>query len=418
MRSLIENRYGLFAILAIALLLRVAAAGSLQWVLDHRLQRSYLIEGDAEGYWELAGDVAHGRDYAIYTPPRRALRMPGFPALLAMPIGLFGESFLAARIWLAIIGTLACGLVYWLGRTTVDHTTGLIAAALCAVSPQLVGFTPLILSETAFAATLLASLVGCAYLGRWTNEPFGWKDALLATVCGGLFGLAVYIRPSWLLVAPATAALYVLLKAPRMAGILRGGLLVAAMLISLLPWGIRNHAVTGHFFLTTLWMGPSLYDGLNPEATGASDMTFFDRDQVLARGMSEYEMDQHYRQLAREYAFENPGHVVKLAFNKLARYWKPWPNAEQFRDWRLLLLLTAFFLPMITFSLVGAWQLRHQPWVLFLTGGAILYFSALHMVFVSSLRYRLPAEYPLMVLCACGLQRVMSGKTFRENSSN
>lgn len=417
MRSLLENRYSLLVVLTVALVLRVATAGTLQWALDHRLHRTYLIEGDAEGYWDLAGDLATGRDYAVYTPPRRALRMPGFPALLAVPISLFGESFLAARIWLAIIGTVACGLVYWLGRITVDHATGLIAAALCAISPQLIGFTPLILTETSFAATLLASLVGCAYLGRWTSRQLGAGDTLLALLCGGLFGLAVYVRPSWLLVAPATAVLYVLLRSRNLAGAVRGGLLVVGMLLTLLPWGFRNHAVTGHFFLTTLWMGPSLYDGINPEATGASDMRFFDRDQVLGKGMSEYEMDQHYRRLARAYALENPGHVVQLAFAKLGRYWKPWPNADQFRDWRLQLLLTAFFVPMIVFSLTGAWHLRHQPWVLYLSGVAILYFSALHMVFVSSLRYRLPAEYPLMVLCACGLRQMFASRSAVPESS-
>jgi hypothetical protein len=36
------------------------------------------------------------------------------------------------------------------------------------------------------------------------------------------------------------------------------------------------------------------------------------------------------------------------------------------------------------------------------TWGPILYFSAIHVLFVGSIRYRLPAEYPFAVLSAVG----------------
>ncbi|MEZ5950307.1 MAG: hypothetical protein R3C12_14065 [Planctomycetaceae bacterium] len=33
-----------------------------------------------------------------------------------------------------------------------------------------------------------------------------------------------------------------------------------------------------------------------------------------------------------------------------------------------------------------------------------MYFTALHMLFVSSLRYRLPAEFPLAILAGIGME--------------
>jgi hypothetical protein len=50
----------------------------------------------------------------------------------------------------------------------------------------------------------------------------------------------------------------------------------------------------------------------------------------------------------------------------------------------------------------GFWQARPSRIALAATVGPLLYFSAVHMVFVGSLRYRLPAEYPLAALAGAG----------------
>ena len=84
----------LVCVLAIAFILRAATAFGLQWYLDHKLHRTYLIPGDADGYWQLAEDISAGREYSVYTPPRRVLRTPGFPAILAASIAAFGDHHL------------------------------------------------------------------------------------------------------------------------------------------------------------------------------------------------------------------------------------------------------------------------------------------------------------------------------------
>jgi hypothetical protein len=50
-----------------------------QHVVAQKPGQLCLIPGDAEGYWELAGKLAAGQEFSIYDPPRRLLRMPGFP---------------------------------------------------------------------------------------------------------------------------------------------------------------------------------------------------------------------------------------------------------------------------------------------------------------------------------------------------
>ncbi|MBI1311851.1 phospholipid carrier-dependent glycosyltransferase [bacterium] len=432
-------------VLMLALGLRIGAALAVQSYLD-RAGRAFLIPGDANGYWELGQKIANGEPYSAHDPPRRVMRMPGYPVFLALSIKLFGKRLIGVRLLQACVGTLACWFVFLLGRRLVNERTGLLAAALAAAMPTFIGFGALALTETLFAATLLGSLLPLATLTRsWA--PTGaadmqrarWTTATLAGVCAAL---AVYVRPSWLLVVPGFCVLHCLAavfgvsystaertdvsgrvsqgkvttpdssqtlpgRSSRLQiAVLESVAIFVGLAIALLPWTLRNRAITGHPIVTTLWVGPSLYDGLNPDATGDSDMRFFERDNLL-RSMSEYDMDCEYRRRAWAYAGEHPSRAVSLGFAKLLRYWKPWPNAEQFRSWWMCAGMAALYLPVFGGAAIGVWKLRHDLRCLLLTAAPILYFAAIHSVFVGSLRYRLPAEYPLLILTAAGLLALM-----------
>lgn len=420
-----RTKWCLWGILAVALTLRVIAAVLVQHHVSQTPGRLCLIAGDAEGYWELGRKLAHGQNFEIYEPPRRVLRMPGFPALLAVSIAMFGDRVGPARWVLAVIGTLACGGVYWLGAELFDRQVGLIAAGLAALSPTFVATSVMILSETTFALGLLISLIPLAWLVRSVTAAassgqvlwLGWLSGIGAVI-------ACYVRPSWLLFPPLAGVWLVvsshfqhaenrklLWRSPAVVAVV--GLLLG-MMMGLTPWTWRNYLVTGHIVPTTLWMGPSLYDGLNPQANGDSHMEFLQHD-ALYQTMSEYDVDRHYRREAWTWAARNPGRVIELAWIKLGRYWNLWPNTPQFDHWAVRLVLLAYLLPVLVFTAWGLCVGRSAlppngiPWVwtLILTLGPIFYFSGLHTLFVSSLRYRLPAEYPLLVMTAVGLQNLL-----------
>lgn len=396
-------------VLLLALILRAGTALGLHAFLSGR--RPFLIPGDANGYQELGQKLARGEEFSIYRPPRRVMRMPGFPVFLAACIRLGGDSLLVPRIALALVGVVACGFVIWLGQMLVSERVGLVAGLAAAVSPTLTGFSAVLLSETLFAACLVGSLLLLARLAA------AWRDAGtgdhvrtgLAISAGVAIGVACYVRPSWLLIAPFFGLIHVAMacvSSPVEFSLRRAAIeavcVMAGLAVVLSPWTLRNRAVTGHYIPTTLWVGPSLYDGLNPEATGDSNMKFFERDRLLD-GMTEYEMDHEYRRRARQFAVENPSRAVELGFAKLSRFWALWPNASQFQAWWMRLGVAAFTLPMFALAAIGAWRSRADFRLLLLTLGPVVYFSAIHCVFVGSLRYRLPAEYPLLILTAIGL---------------
>lgn len=394
---------GVYLVLAVAFVVRLALALGVQHVVSQQPGRLCLIQGDAEGYWELAGKIASGQNYEIFNPPRQAMRIPGFPLLLAAPRFLFGEWPIAARLLLVCVGTLGCGLTYWLGRDLFGHTVGLVAAAYTAISPPMSLFSVLFLSEIPFATCLVASLIAAARLVRLDAQRDLRQFIWLALMTGALIGLATYMRPTWILVGPGLAALYLLLgKPPIRRRCVVAVYVMAGLAIMLAPWTIRNAFVIGHFVPTTLWVGPSLYDGLHPLAKGDSDMTFFEEDQLMQK-MSEYEMDHEYRRRAWEFVRSHPWRTIELAMIKQSRFWSPIPNAAQFSGRLLQIAGWIAFLPLMVFAVVGAWFARHDLWPLILTVAPILYFAALHLLFVGSLRYRLPAEFPLAVLSAFGV---------------
>ena len=148
----------LLCILGCALVVRIGAAVVVQSYLDSRTPpRQFVIAGDANGYWELANRIHRGESYEVHG--RKILRMPGFPAVMAVAIGLNqlidsqADGFLAARLLMAVIGTAACFLVYRLGADLFNQTVGLLAAGWVAISPTLVGFGALLLSETCLLYT-------------------------------------------------------------------------------------------------------------------------------------------------------------------------------------------------------------------------------------------------------------------------
>lgn len=236
---------------------------------------------------------------------------------------------------------------------------------------------------------------------------------LSAIVAGFLAGLATLVRPTWPLVAPGFAVIHLLYPTGTWTRrLVNAAALLMAFALTMAPWTARNWRITGHFVPTTLWAGPSLYDALSPDATGDSNMDFIESDGLYRQpGMSEYDNDRHYRQKAIEFVNARPGRALELGWEKLKRFSNPFPNAEQFGHWAPYAGVGLFELPVLVLAVIGLWQVRRLLWVWLFAAGPVLYFALVHVVFVGSIRYRLPAEYPLLVLTAVG-GRWAAGRVF------
>lgn len=387
----------LLSLLLLALSLRVGAAIAVDRHVSNA-GRQFLIEGDANGYWELAQKIASGQDYSIYSPPRQVLRTPGFPLLLAASILLFGKNIFVASLVMAVVGTVCCWLTWLLARRVTNETVANLALLIVAISPLQIGSNVQILSETLFSLGLLACLIPLTKL----VDEHAELTAANSFFAGILTGLTTLVRPGWIL-WPWASSLLVMTSSrqPWIRRILSVTLIFAGCYLALLPWAWRNHNVTGHWIFTSLWSGPSLYDGLHPGATGASDMTFVDTEDVFST-MTEYDANAHYKQRAFEYAIKNPGRTIELAFLKAGRYLSPTLNAAGFTGGPVFLVSLAWYLTFWGLVATGLVAFRKQPVRIALLAGPFLQFLVVHMVFVGSIRYRLPVEFPLSVIAAQG----------------
>lgn len=371
------------------LLLRVGWVVVTPYPPPHGNQPTFAFP-DEQVYWQL-GQSIHDSRGLVDEFSFRATYMPLYPALVALFVRQDGVFQL--RLLQAFIGSLAIFPVYWLGRRLCSPRNALLACAFVAFDPFLVfGFTHLVLTETFFTTLLcLALVVG------WpeSSPPSGrsWKHSVGA---GILFAGCIYLRPSvaglallWPLVAAA-------LLRPSRKGFNTAAGTIAVILLLLAPWAMRNRYLLGEWCWLTTRSGISLYDGLGPRATGGSDLAYTKTMPSVA-GLSETEWSRYFTQESLRIAREDPARVLSLAWSKFKRTWSLVPNEPGSRTplkmtvsagWMIVVLVTALV------GIVRRWHGRHIALLLL----PVVYFTLMHMVYVGSIRYRVPVMPPIYIL--------------------
>jgi len=420
------------AVLTLALVLRVAAA--IYW---HRAaeQEGHLFRlGDSHSYWILADELARGLPYEYGSPDASIFRAPVYPLVLAPCTLIENEqsAVWAARLVGCVLGTIAVGLSMLLASRFYGSFAMLLTGLLAAVYPGAIGMSIVILSEAVFCPLMLV------YLWLWQAawERASVQRAMAVGVAAGCFaGLAILARPSWLLFAPLLFAIGMLLgpKRGRHAAIFVGTMLGIVLVMS--PWWIRNASVTGEFVLTTLQVGPSLYDGLHEGASGGSDegmafMSQLAREQRAEddasdslRSTFEYRLNRRAQRASIEWIKGHPSEVALLAWRKFLRTWSLWPNGGDIGSGTLRAALTVGCFAIVALACMGSFQDRRTKfeescWVGKFYWLPTVYFTLLHMIFVGSIRYREPAVLVLTVLAGVGLASVLVNLRAQGSASN
>lgn len=412
----VRRRWSIYvAILLVAFGARLVAA---HWWQSRLPADQRFAFGDSYSYWVLATRLAHGESFQ-FGEHGQIFRTPGYPAMLALLfLGNGGEptSVLVARYFGAAWGVATVAATIELARRLTSETTGLVAGAIVAIQPEAIASSVFVLSEATFCLPMLVQLICWLEAWRSVRDERSWANLCGWSIAGGLTAAAAtMMRPGWLLFVPWSLAMLLILRWRPTGNVVRegvvGGVMLASLTVGMLPWWWRNDQVSGEFVATTLQAGASLYDGLSPQAQGGSDMRFVPefiaqqqtddaRQTTPPVGLFEARLDRRLRDASLAWVREQPRRAAELALIKFVRLWNLWPNAQDLGSPLARLAITAGYVPLVILAGIATWRnLSRSPQLILclLPAG---YLTALHVVFVSSIRYRQPAIFLLAILAA------------------
>jgi 4-amino-4-deoxy-L-arabinose transferase-like glycosyltransferase len=288
----------------------------------------YVLRHDARDYELHAQSVALGEGYSQHVAYGRptAFRPPGYPYFLAGVYKLAGveratsrERIHTARVAQAYVGAAAVALIGVLAALLWGPVTALVATALGAVYVPLISVGGSVMSEPLFAVAMLATVIAAVVHRR---APHRYRYAVLT---GVLAGLAILTRANAIiLLAPLAFAVWDGRSRLARRSLGPPAALVAAALVTLAPWTIRNAEVLHTFVPVSTQLGSSLAgtyndaarnDPVNPGAwRSIKHVPEYASVWRVVRSTPEPVLEQRMRRTAMEYAADHPLYVAQVGY--------------------------------------------------------------------------------------------------------
>jgi len=362
--------------LSVALLLRLVFI----FIGFPALQHRWNLREDGDGYGFIAETIREGH-YIDLT------RGPVYPVFVAV-----AGSRITVKLLQALFDTGTCWLVWWLAVTITKSGAGAGATAvawLWAVYPFAIWRVAFINKEVVLTF-LLASYLCVQVLALRDGRFWQWLTA------GGLLGLVNLCKPTflpWPLVILAFAFLH---RIPLM----RVGGLIAAMVLIVAPWTLRNYRLSGGEFLpvATERGGVTTFIGNYQPTLGLWEgpgkvrwMAAVEEIENRHAGDSVVELDHAFYRAAFQQMASNPVRALEIFVRKCGRFW--FQSAAR-REQLVSFMIQAGYLVLVVIGLC-----RLRPWgvekMLMMT--LIVYVMFVHASSYADLRFSLPV---MPVVCA------------------
>jgi hypothetical protein len=268
-----------------------------------------------------------------------AYRPPALPYALAALYRVFGREFWIWRVLNMALASVAYGIAMLLATRVAGTIGGLAVFFLALADTQYLAHANSFLTEIPASLVIMLTLFQLFNLAS-RNES---KPKLVGSICG----LGILIRNSFSLFLPGIIAAFYFQRV-RQVGKSRAShesmRLCLCALLFVLPWGIRNVAVTGAFFPLGTQGGMNSVEGYSDEtlaAGGLSNLHAFARvnskaqaicaERALMGIQCEVFSAQFTQQEARRWIGENLMKIPELALLKLHSLW--YRDTTLFQRW-------------------------------------------------------------------------------------
>lgn len=413
MRGMAERNGGRAGLVALTAILLLGLGLRLDQAWDGRAPVY-----DAAAYAAIAANLERGEGFTLgagATQPASNYS-PGLPLLVAGVYELGGGVHeRAARLVLALLGTLSALFAYLVGRRLSGPGAGLIGAAAVAIYPALLEYQGMLMGEP-LAATLLS---GAVLAMLWAAEGDGARWLLP----GALLGALALVRPEYLGVAVLVAVAVALRAGPAawrrsLAG---AALLLAGTALVVAPWTARNAIALDRFVPISTGGGQVLFAGAylpsggdpervgaelverHPELFGPGALERLRLEQILARLAARrypgLEADRALSKMGKERLWDDvTEEPVEYAEFLAAKAWRIWAHGQRqvMRQpgWEL------FHWALLALGLLGLAALaRQRRWEALLLVTIFLSITALGALLVASPR-RVLVLVPLVAALA------------------
>lgn len=334
-------------------------------------------------------------------------RAPVYPVFLAGIYLLFGQQILAIRLVEALLGAALAVAIAILARRIGGDDLGALAGLLWSIYPIGVFIVGLVY-PTHLATILLACAVLCIMTER--DQDLGPGRVITAGIFFGLAALTVPVA----LATVVVASMWMIYWLPTRR-LMLAGLLLLGVSLSFIPWTVRNFYVYDRFVLVE----PRIVQHL-PSMVGAHPIE--DRRKVAGGPQSNDKIGA---------ILGNPDAFARRFVREFSHFWELSPerlqmNRSTFREkmhqvdprmvretvfgtsWTSLVSIMSAG-PMFLFALIGITMMSFQKERrrdLSLLCSTILSFAIGYSFFWGKMRYRIPVEPYIVILCAYGLRQL------------
>ena len=176
---------------------------------------------------------------------------------------------------------------------------------------------------------------------------------------------------------------------------------------------MHNYRAYGSFVRLDLASGLVFYTGNNPLNRTGGGIRGQDFDETVVDGITNpVARDRALWHAGMSYIAENPPRFLELAYLKFLRFWRLWPYVQDYATPLYLIASLVNFVPVLILSVIYLviWGVRERARIAPILAWDV-YLTLTHMIFIGSIRYRLPLEPFMIMFAAVAITRL--GRWFK-----